>query len=160
MRRPGDFARADQCQHFPIILYHISSVKSSGLAKFFCFIDLKWYSAKSVASRSGVKFCARPDRCVVSNFKGYTSCKTSWNQLSPSSCEASCNPPSCAAPCQLQIARAVKFLPAATSRQILIVHGSCKPAVKFLYQLQLRQAATLVKFYEGKPAGSFIFLYI
>ena len=110
-----------------------------------------------MASRSGVKFCARPDRCVVSNFKGYTSCKTSWNQLSPSSCEASCNPPSCAAPCQLQIARAVKFLPAATSRQILIVHGSCKPAVKFLYQLQLRQAATLVKFYEGKPAGSFIF---
>lgn len=50
-----------------------------------------------------------------------------------------------------------QILSSCVARQILIVHGSCKPAVKFLYQLQLRQAATLVKFYEGKPAESFIF---
>jgi hypothetical protein len=40
---------------------------------------------------------------------------------------------------QLQIARAVKFLPAATPRQILIVHGSCKPAVKFYSSCNFNQ---------------------
>lgn len=99
MRRPGKIARAVRIQYFPIILYHISFVKSRGLANFFCFSDLKWYSAKLRASRSDIKFCARPDRCAVSNFIGVNQLEPAANPAAAASCKAA---PSCVKLYQLQ----------------------------------------------------------
>ena len=155
MRRPGKIARAVKFYTSP--LYYITSrLSSQGVWRnFFCFNDLKWYSAKLRASRSGVKFCARPDRRAVSNFIG-------GNQLEPAA-KTSCS-------CKLQ-SRAlmrqiipaakldegmpgpVKFQRAANrgSCQILSSYSSCKPAVKFQFKSSCKSAGNLFFIYNIKP---------
>lgn len=99
MRRPGKIARAVKFYTSP--LYYITSrLSSQGVWRnFFCFSDLKWYSAKLRASRSGVKFCARPDRRAVSNFIGVNQLEPAANPAAAASCKAA---PSCVKLYQLQ----------------------------------------------------------